>query len=65
MTVYLPANIPQDFRPIRWPDVEWVPVAALKPNPTNARTHSHKQIKKIRRSLRICPSSKCPDTKAN
>ena len=29
-----------------------MPLAELKANPKNARTHSHKQIKKIRRSLR-------------
>jgi DNA modification methylase len=44
--------VPEIFAPVRWPDVEWVPLAKLKANPKNARTHSHKQIKKIRRSLR-------------
>lgn len=47
-----PTNIPEIFAPVRWPEVEWVPLAELKANPKNARTHSHKQIKKIRRSLR-------------
>lgn len=47
-----PTNIPETFAPVRWPEVEWVAIAELKANPKNARTHSHKQIKKIRRSLR-------------
>jgi DNA modification methylase len=46
-------DIPDWLRPIHWPNVEWVPVGELKAHSKNARTHSHKQIKKIRRSLRV------------
>ena len=52
MTANLRTNVPTHLQPIHWPEVEWVPLAELKANPKNARTHSHKQIKKIRRSLR-------------
>lgn len=47
-----PTTTPLISTPIRWPDVEWVPVGELKANPKNARTHSQKQINKIRRSIR-------------
>ena len=38
--------------PNGWPDIEWVALADLKRNPKNARTHSNRQLKKIRRSIR-------------
>lgn len=44
--------IPKHLTPIQWPNVDWLPIGELKPNPKNARTHSQKQIKKIRRSIR-------------
>jgi ParB-like chromosome segregation protein Spo0J len=33
------------------PEIEWVAIAALKPAPNNARTHSKRQIKLIVRSI--------------
>lgn len=44
--------IPNRLIPIQWPNVEWLPIGELKPNPKNARTHSQKQINKIRRSFK-------------
>lgn len=44
--------IPKRLIPIQWPNVDWLPIGELKPNPKNARTHSHKQINKIRRSFK-------------
>jgi DNA modification methylase len=41
------------------PDIQWVDVRALKPNPRNARTHSKKQIGQIADSL-LCFSWTCP-----
>jgi DNA modification methylase len=34
------------------PNIEWSPVEALRPNPSNPRTHSRKQIKQIAASIR-------------
>ena len=31
--------------------MQWIPLAALKPNPRNARTHSRKQIRQIADSI--------------
>ena len=39
-------------RPNEWPAVERIPLAELRPNPKNPRTHSNKQLKKIRRSIK-------------
>jgi ParB-like chromosome segregation protein Spo0J len=38
--------------PANAPRVEWVPIATLRPNPTNARTHSKKQLRQIAASIR-------------
>lgn len=38
--------------PSGWPGIERVALADLKRNPKNARTHSNRQLKKIRRSIR-------------
>ena len=34
------------------PQIEWVPIGALRPNPRNGRTHSKKQLKQIAASIR-------------
>ena len=34
------------------PRVEWAPIATIRPNPKNARTHSRKQIRQIAASIR-------------
>jgi hypothetical protein len=34
------------------PRMEWVPIANIRPNPKNARTHSKKQIRQIAASIR-------------
>ena len=38
--------------PNKWPGIEWLSITELKGNPRNPRTHSRKQIKKIRASMR-------------
>jgi hypothetical protein len=35
------------------PEIQWVRVRAVKPNPRNARTHSKKQVKQIARSISL------------
>lgn len=35
------------------PEIQWVRVCAVKPNPRNARTHSKKQVKQIARSISL------------
>lgn len=39
------------FKSDTTPDVEWIPIGALRPNPRNARTHSKKQIGLIKASI--------------
>jgi hypothetical protein len=34
------------------PRMEWAPIADIRPNPKNARTHSKKQIRQIAASIR-------------
>jgi DNA modification methylase len=34
------------------PQIEWVPIATVRPNPRNGRTHSKKQLKQIAASIR-------------
>src|ERR1700720_4917461 len=34
------------------PRIEWAPIATIRPNPKNARTHSRKQIRQIAASIR-------------
>src|ERR1700680_2801477 len=34
------------------PQIEWVPIGTLHPNPRNGRTHSKKQLKQIAASIR-------------
>ena len=33
-------------------EIEWAPIARIRPNPKNARTHSRKQIRQIAASIR-------------
>jgi ParB-like nuclease family protein len=34
------------------PRIEWAPIATIRPNPKNTRTHSRKQIRQIAASIR-------------
>jgi DNA modification methylase len=43
---------PRLLNSAEFPQVEWLPPRALRPNPTNARTHSSKQIGQIAASIR-------------
>jgi DNA modification methylase len=50
------SSLPLPIRNSVWPDenplIEQVALADLQPNPKNSRTHSNRQLKKIRRSIK-------------
>jgi hypothetical protein len=47
-----PSSHAPSAEPTGAPQIEWVPIGLVRPNPKNARTHSRKQIRRIAASIR-------------